>query len=58
MFVVVERQSSSTSTDSGLHLQEKIKGEAWPLKSFSMFTSVFLVLYLIDYDINKKMYYL
>lgn len=26
MFTVVERQSSSTSTDSGLHLQEKIKG--------------------------------
>jgi len=26
MFIVVERQSSSTSTDSGLHIQEKIKG--------------------------------
>lgn len=35
MFTVVERQSSSTSTDSGLHLQEKIKGD-WPLKSLSI----------------------
>lgn len=35
MVIVVERQSSSTSTDSGLHLQEKIKGD-WPLKSLSM----------------------
>lgn len=44
MFAAVERQSSSTSTDSGLHLQEKVKGEAWPLKCFSMF--IFLILYL------------
>lgn len=39
MVTAVERQSSSTSTDSGLHLQEKVKGEAWPLKCLSMFIS-------------------
>ncbi|XP_025412111.1 pecanex-like protein 1 isoform X3 [Sipha flava] len=31
---IVERQSSSTSTDSGLHLQEKIKVD-WPFKNLS-----------------------
>lgn len=35
MILVVERQSSSTSTDSGLHLQEKNKND-WPVKSLSM----------------------
>jgi hypothetical protein len=34
MPIVVERQSSSTSTDSGLHLQEKIKVD-WPFKNLS-----------------------
>lgn len=47
MFIVVERHSSSTSTDSGLHLQEKIKGN-WPLKGLSK--SIILVIYSLTFD--------
>lgn len=42
MSLVVERQSSSTSTDSGLHLQEKVKVD-WPFKNLSM--SIFVTHY-------------
>jgi hypothetical protein len=35
IFIDGGRQSSSTSTDSGLHIQEKIICD-WPIKSLSM----------------------
>jgi len=39
------RQSSSTSTDSGLHIQEKIICD-WPIKSLSVSTVVKFYIYL------------
>lgn len=39
MILVIERQSSSTSTDSGLHLQEKNKID-WPNNNLSMPTCI------------------
>jgi len=45
LFIDGGRQSSSTSTDSGLHIQEKIIRD-WPIKSLSVSTVVKLSFYL------------
>jgi len=39
IFIDAGRQSSSTSTDSGLHIQEKIICD-WPIKSLSVWTII------------------
>jgi len=52
IFIDGGRQSSSTSTDSGLHIHEKIICD-WPIKSLSMSIIVKLYFNLFYFNCNK-----